>query len=57
MGTQSRLSFGNACELLAKAREEPHCYPPLTEMFASLVILLDHTWCPIICLKFAVGPK
>ena len=45
------IFYDNACKLLAVARAKRHCFPPLTEFFAELVILLDqlhrdnHVWC------------
>ena len=43
--------YDNACKLLAMARSKRACFPPLTENFADMVILLDqlhrdnHEWC------------
>ena len=45
------IFYDNACKLLAVARAKRSCYPPLTELFADIKILLDklhrgnHTWC------------
>ena len=45
------IFYDNACKLLSMARAKRHCYPPLTEIFAELTILLDqfhrdnHSWC------------
>ena len=45
------IIYDNACKLLAVARAKRKCFPPLTELFAELPIILDalhrnnHVWC------------
>ena len=45
------IIYDNACKLLAVARSKRECFPPLTEVFAALPIILDklhrdnHKWC------------
>jgi len=45
------IIYDNACKLLAVALAKRQCFPPLTELFATLAIILDglhrdnHKWC------------